>query len=84
MDRGDVVLASFPVDFEMKLLKWICKDEGLTPSRAMAHYNREYDFQKFCRSVAGKNLFVKIDCHQYCFEVSDNNWAVPLELITIR
>jgi len=84
MNEGDILLAEFPIDFELKLLKWICDDERLTPSRAMAHYNRDHGFQKFCRGVAGKKLFVKIDDSETCFEVDDNNWPIPVELLTFK
>ena len=74
-------MAEFPLDFETKYKEFICKDEPVT-SECFDDIYGDDGFKEFCNKVKGKTLMVKMDGIDDCFEVEDNNWCIPLCILT--
>jgi len=83
--------AMVPIDFKEQFIQFVMKDEKVLRDQAIEFYfkDNKYKFDELNERVAGKICKFRPDlgyAHsdsngRHCFEIVDNNWCIPVELL---
>lgn len=67
-------------DVEEKMIQYWMSDEGITRDAAMNYYYND-EFLELCKRLKSVCEF-KFDTESTCFEIKDNDFVIPVSIIT--